>query len=138
MQENLGRNNMKIRLCTVPQCLCVFLLIMSSGVLADTCPSAMDVKNRNVPDNYEWTVSYEMVLSDLLAVTRLYAVAIENSGAFVSCKYESPRTEVRLDGISKTRNCLIVVDSGNWFTLDDGRTVCQEEDTGKCQYKFQC
>ncbi len=116
----------------------VSAFLLNASVFADTCPSAMDVKNRIVPDNYEWTVNYEMVLSDLLAVTKLYAVSIENSGVFVACEYESPRIDVRLDGISKTKKCLITIESGEWFTLDDGRTVCREKDLGKCQYKYEC
>ena len=114
------------------------LLAFNSFVFADTCPSATDIRNRKVPETYEWTVHYELALDDLLSVTQLFAVSIENYGEFVSCKYESPRREVRLDGISKTEKCLIMVDSGNWFTMDDGKIICQEDDLSKCQYKYEC
>ena len=90
----------------------VILFLLSPFVSADTCPSVRDIGNREVPEAYEWTVNYELALDDLLSVTKLYAVTIENHGAFVSCKYESPRREVRLDGISKTKKCLIMVDAG--------------------------
>lgn len=116
----------------------VILLLFSSFVAADTCPSASDIRSRNVPEAYEWTVHYELALDDLLSVTQLFAVSIENHGEFISCKYESPRREARLDGISKIKKCLITVDSGNWFTMDDGKIICQEDDLSKCQYKYEC
>ena len=116
----------------------IILLLFSPIVAADTCPSVRDIKNREVPETYEWTVNYELALDDLLAVTKLYAVTIENHGAFVSCKYESPRREVRLDGISKIKKCLITVDTGDWFTMDNGKIICQDDDIRKCQYKYEC
>jgi len=118
----------------------IFLLSLffSSIVSADTCPSASDIKDRKVPESYEWTVNYEVALDDLLAVTRLYAISIENYGEFVSCKYDSPNREVRLDGISKAEKCLITVDSGDWFTMDNGAIICQEDELSKCQYKYEC
>lgn len=116
----------------------VILFLLSPFVSADTCPSVRDIGDREVPETYEWTVNYELALDDLLSVTKLYAVTIENHGAFVSCKYESPRREVRLDGISKTKKCLIMVDAGDWFTMDNGKIICQEDDITKCQYKYEC
>jgi len=125
---------MKIRILTIA----ILLLLFSPIVSADTCPSAKDIKNREVPEAYEWTVNYELVLDDLLSVTELYAVSIENHGEFVACKYESPKREVRMDGISKTEKCLITVDSGDWFTMDDGKVICQEEILRNCQFKYEC
>lgn len=116
----------------------LFSLLFNPYVLADTCPNASDIRDRKVPEAYEWTVNYEMALDDLLSVTRLYAISIENYGEFVSCRYESPRREVRLDGIPITGKCLITVDTGDWFTIDDGRIVCQEEELTKCQFKYEC
>ena len=116
----------------------VILLLFSPFVVADTCPNASDIRDRKVPEAYEWTVNYEMALNDLLSVTKLYAVSIENYGEFVSCRYESPRREVRMDGIPITGKCLITVDTGDWFTIDDGRIVCQEDELTNCQYKYEC
>ena len=116
----------------------IILFLFGPFVSADTCPSVGDIKNREVPETYEWTVNYELALDDLLSVTKLYAVTIENYGAFVSWKYESPRREVRLDGISKTKKCLITVNTGDWFTMDNGKIICQEDDITKCQYKYEC
>ena len=118
----------------------IFLLalLFSSVVSADTCPTVSDIKDRKVPEAYEWTVNYELALDDLLAVTQLYAISIENYGEFVSCKYDSPNREVRLDGISKAQRCLITVDSGDWFTMDNGAIICQEDNLLKCQYKYEC
>ena len=113
-------------------------LFFSPFVFADTCPTANDIKDRKVPEAYEWTVNYEVALNDLLTVTQLYAVTIENYGEFVSCKYDSPNREVRLDGISKAERCLITVASGDWFTMDNGAIICQEDDLSKCQYKYEC
>ncbi len=113
-------------------------LLFSPLVSADTCPTANDIKDRKVPEAYEWTVNYEVALDDLLAVTQLYAVTIENHGEFISCKYDSPNREVRLDGISRTERCLITVASGNWFTMDNGAIICQEDELSKCQYKYEC
>jgi hypothetical protein len=113
-------------------------LLFSSLVSADTCPTANDIKDRKVPEAYEWTVNYEVALDDLLAVTQLYAVTIENHGEFISCKYDSPNREVRLDGISKAEKCLITVASGDWFTMDNGAIICQEDELSKCQYKYEC
>ena len=113
-------------------------LFISPLVSADTCPTVSDIKDRKVPEAYEWTVNYELALDDLLAVTQLYAVTIENHGEFVSCKYDSPNREVRLDGISKAEKCLITIDSGDWFTMDNGGIICQEDDLSKCQYKYEC
>ena len=118
----------------------IFLLalLFSPLVFADTCPTANDIKGRKVPEAYEWTVNYEVALDDLLAVVQLYAVTIENYGEFISCKYDSPNREVRLDGISKAERCLITVASGDWFTMDNGAIICQEDDLSKCQYKYEC
>ena len=118
----------------------MFLLALSFSpfISADTCPTVSDINDRKVPEAYEWTVNYEVALDDLLAVTRLYAVTIENHGEFVSCKYDSPNREVRLDGISKVVKCLITVDSGDWFTMDNGGIICQEDELSKCQYKYEC
>ncbi len=113
-------------------------LLFSPLVFADTCPTANDIKDRKVPEAYEWTVNYEVALDDLLAVTQLYAVTIENHGEFISCKYESPNREVRLDGISRTERCLITAASGDWFTMDNGAIICQEDELSKCQYKYEC
>jgi hypothetical protein len=113
-------------------------LLFSSLVSADTCPTANDINDRKVPEAYEWTVNYEVALDDLLAVTQLYAVTIENHGEFISCKYDSPNREVRLDGISKAEKCLITVASGDWFTMDNGAIICQEDELSKCQYKYEC
>jgi hypothetical protein len=113
-------------------------LLFSPLVFADTCPTANDIKDRKVPEAYEWTVNYEVALDDLLAVTQLYAVTIENHGEFISCKYDSPNREVRLDGISRTERCLITVASGDWFTMDNGAIICQEDELSKCQYKYEC
>jgi hypothetical protein len=113
-------------------------LLFSSLVSADTCPTANDIKDKKVPEAYEWTVNYEVALDDLLAVTQLYAVTIENHGEFISCKYDSPNREVRLDGISKAEKCLITVASGDWFTMDNGAIICQEDELSKCQYKYEC
>ncbi len=114
------------------------VLFFSPFTSADTCPTASDIKDRKVPEAYEWTVNYEVALDDLLAVTQLYAVTIENHGEFVSCKYDSPNRGVRLDGISKAEKCLITIDSGDWFTMDNGGIICQEDDLSKCQYKYEC
>ena len=114
------------------------ILLFSPFVAADTCPNASDIRDRKVPEAYEWTVNYELALDDLLSVTQLYAVSIENYGEFVSCRYESPKREVRIDGVSKTEKCLIMVDTGDWFTIDDGKIVCQEDELTNCQYKFEC
>jgi len=118
----------------------IFLLALffSPNISADTCPAASDIKDRKVPEAYEWTVNYEVALDDLLAVTQLYAVTIENHGEFVSCKYDSPNREVRLDGISKAEKCLITVDSGDWFTMDNGAIICQEDELSKCQFQYEC
>lgn len=116
----------------------VVFILLGPSVSADTCPSAIDIRNRKVPEAYEWTVNYELALDDLLSVTKLYAVTIENHGAFVSCKYESPRREVKLDGISKTKKCLITVSTGDWFTMDNGKIICRDDDIRRCQYKFEC
>jgi len=118
----------------------IFLLTLyfSPFVSAETCPTASDIKDRKVPEAYEWTVNYELALGDLLSVTQLYAVSIENYGEFVSCKYDSPNREVRLDGISKAEKCLIMVDSGDWFTMDNGGIICQEDELSKCHYKYEC
>lgn len=116
----------------------LILLLFSPFAAADTCPAASEIRNRKVPEAYEWTVHYELALDDLLSVTKLFSVSIENHGEFVSCKYESPRREARIDGISKTEKCLITVESGNWFTMDDGKIICQEDDLSKCQYKNEC
>jgi hypothetical protein len=113
-------------------------LLFSPLVFADTCPTANDIKDRKIPEAYEWTVNYEVALDDLLAVTQLYAVTIENHGEFISCKYDSPNREVRLDGISKAEKCLITVASGDWFTMDNGAIICQEDELSKCQYKYEC
>jgi hypothetical protein len=117
-----------------------FLLVLffSPFISADTCPTVGDIKDRKVPEAYEWTVNYEVALDDLLAVTQLYAVTIENHGEFISCKYDSPNREVRLDGISKAEKCLITVASGDWFTMDNGAIICQEDELSKCQYKYEC
>lgn len=116
----------------------LFSLLFNPFVSADTCPNASDIRDRKVPEAYDWTVNYELALDDLLSVTQLYAVSIENYGEFVSCRYESPKREVRMDGISKTEKCLIMVDTGDWFTIDDGKIVCQEDELTNCQYKFEC
>jgi hypothetical protein len=113
-------------------------LLFSPLLSADTCPTANDIKDRKVPEAYEWTVNYEVALDDLLAVTQLFAVTIENHGEFISCKYDSPNREVRLDGISRTERCLITVASGDWFTMDNGAIICQEDELSKCQYKYEC
>ena len=120
--------------------LFVFFLVMSKWfvVYADTCPTPKEIKDRKVPEAYEWTVHYELALDDLLKSTRLFSVSIENHGEFISCRYDSPRREARIDGVSKEEKCLISVESGDWFIMDNGGVLCMEEDKKLCQFKYEC
>ncbi len=118
-------------------CLSFVLLIMSNAQ-AERCATPIELKERRISPDYEWSVNEEVTLESLLAVQKLYAVTIENYGEFVACKYEAPQQYIRLDGAPKKSKCPIRVLSDNWFISERGQTVCSEEDYTLCHFEAAC
>jgi hypothetical protein len=118
----------------------IFLLtpLLVLAAEADGCPSAMDVRYRLISETYEWTVDEGITLEDVISVTRLFAVSIENHGEYVSCKYEYDKRFLKLDGAPKKNNCRITFSSGKWLDAGNGKLICDEEDVTQCNFKVEC
>jgi len=112
--------------------------MLYSNAYAASCATADDVRDRHIPTDYDWSVNEEVSLDNLLSVTHLYGVTIENYGEFVSCKYEAAQQYIRLDGAPKNSKCPVRTVSDNWFVSDSGRTVCGDEDKTLCRFDFGC
>jgi len=59
----------------------LFSLFFSPFVSADTCPTVSDIKDRKVPESYEWTVNYEPALDDLLSVRDYILSALKTTAS---------------------------------------------------------
>ena len=118
----------------------VFILAALPGAAAETggCPSAMDVRYRLIPESFEWTVDEGITLEDVISVTRLFAVSIENHGEFISCKYDYDKGFLKLDGLPKKDNCRIASVSGKWLDAGNGKLICDEEDAARCSFRIEC
>ena len=118
------------------------VVIVFSGLapvsLAERCATPQEVRARLVSPDYEWSVSEEASLDDILAVEKLYGASIENYGEFIACKYEAPQKYIRLDGVPKDGSCPIQAASDNWFSSEAGKSVCEEDDVTLCRFSFAC
>jgi hypothetical protein len=116
----------------------LLFLVFLPDVRADACPSADQVRNRNISRKYEWTVREGISLEDLLSVKKLYAVRIMDDGTYVSCNYTTDKWPVKLDATSVSGKCEFMPDKGEWKNTESGEIVCLEKDTGNCGFSFKC
>jgi hypothetical protein len=117
----------------------LFVLILTvSNAYADRCATPLEVKDRLISPDYEWSVNEEVTLDGLLSVSQLYGVTIENYGEFVACKYEASQQYIRLDGAPKDSKCPVRPISDNWFISESGRMVCDEKDNTLCHFESAC
>ncbi len=112
--------------------------LIFTNAYAERCATADEVRDRQISADYEWSVNEEVSLDNLLSVTHLYGVTIENYGEFVSCKYEALQQYIRLDGAPKNSTCPVRALSDNWFVSESGRTVCSAKDFTLCHFDFGC
>ena len=114
------------------------MLFFTSNVPADNCPTPEAIRERTIPEQYDWTVDEGITLKELVSVNKLYAVRIMNYGDYVSCRYSTEKWPVTLDGKPEGDQCELVPDAGEWISTDSGHLVCREEDVTKCGFKFEC
>ncbi len=114
------------------------LLIFSSLVNADQCPSVETVKERNISREYDWSIDERRTLDDVLSVEKLYSVRIKNKGEFIACYYSGSKNLLRLDGAPLKKDCTIDEKSGAWELSKNGEQICNEEDLNLCVYEIHC
>jgi hypothetical protein len=116
----------------------ISFFINSNLVLADHCPSAEVVKERNISREYDWSIDDRKTLDDVLSVEKLYSVRLKNKGEFVACYYSSSNSLLRMDGAPLEKGCKIIQKSGNWIGEENNEQVCKEEDLNLCVYEIHC
>lgn len=116
----------------------VFVLLLASNVIADSCPTPGEIRERKISKLYEWTVDENTTLKELLSVNKLYAVRIMNNGEYISCRYTTKKWPVTLDGKPDGKGCELTPLAGEWTSTDSGHLVCREKEVTKCGFKFEC
>lgn len=126
---------MRFTFCTI-----VALLILACPVArADSCPSAYQVHSRKISRDYEWTVDEGVTLKEILSVTRLRAVAVQNAGEFIICGYDRGKGKnLNLYAKPKGKLCVVTRAGGKWNKSDAGDLSCGENDPEKCRFQFNC
>ena len=76
-------------------------------------------------------------IDDMLSVTRLIAISIENQLEYVSCKYKIDSKFIKLDGKPVSENCSISISSGSWLTHGN-RKICSEKELDQCLFDIDC
>ncbi len=109
-----------------------------SYVPADVCPTAEEIRGKKISRSYDWAVTENTTLEELLSVKDLYAVRIMDYDAYVSCRYTTVEWPVTLDGNPLESKCRIVPDAGEWTSTDSGDLVCREKDVTNCGFKMKC
>lgn len=117
---------------------CLVCCLFSLAVFADQCPSAEQVRERNISRDYDWSVDETVTLDMLLTVSGLREVSLQNHGEFVSCYYLSGQLPVRMDGTAPDPGCLVTRASGTWISLPGGTLKCNEEEHDQCHFSIQC
>ena len=118
--------------------LLLFLCIYAeSSIYAESCPSPEQIRERQISRDFEWTVDEDTSLDDMLSVTRLIAISVENQLEYVSCKYKNNSKFIKLDGKASRENCSISISSGTWLT-NGKRRICDEKELGKCLFDIDC
>jgi len=106
---------------------------------ADSCPSADQVHSRKISRDYEWTVDEGITLKDILSVTRLRAVAVQNAGEFIICGYDRGKGKhLNLYAKPKGNLCVVTRAGGKWHKSDAGDLSCREDDPEQCRFQFNC
>lgn len=120
--------------------LFIFIFLTTQVIRAEVtnCPSPMEVKERQISQQFDWTVAEDVTLHSLLNVRRLYFVSIENHGEFLACSYDSETLQIRLDGKPIQSGCLIKPQSEQWFSSEPGMNVCLESDKSQCKVFVKC
>ena len=116
------------------------VLIVPFSLRAESysCPSIQSIKDRTISKEFDWTVSEQTTLEQVLNVSELLEVRIENHGDFVGCIYKSTNDLVRLDAKPITVDCLLVPLSANWLMNDIGQSVCNDTDKMRCKFEVSC
>ncbi len=105
---------------------------------AYTCPSIELIKSRKISKDFDWTVSDKTTLKQVLNVSELIDVSIENHGEFIGCIYKSDNEMVRLDAKPITVDCLVITSSLNWLMNENGQSVCNENNKMQCKFEVSC
>ena len=116
----------------------VLLWLMMTSVMADSCPTPKQVKDRKISNAYEWTVKEGVTLDNILAVEKLYSVRIMDNGDYVSCHYTTSQWPVTLDAKPEKSQCRIHHDDNQWEVTQSGQAICKEKDSGKCSFSIEC
>ena len=114
------------------------LFFMGSNVLADTCPAPSEIKARNIPDDYDWSVAENISLEQLINVEILFSVRIKNKNEYIACYYRNSDRVIRLDGLPLGKDCRVYHESNNWQVTDNHEWFCDDEDKYSCLYKKNC
>jgi hypothetical protein len=115
----------------------IYILLMTN-TQADVCPTAEEIRDKKISRSYDWAVTENTTLDELLSVKDLYAVRIMDYDSYVSCRYTAVEWPVTLDGNPLDSECRIVPDAGEWTGTDSGELVCREKDVTKCGFKMEC
>jgi len=105
---------------------------------ADVCPTAEEVRDKKISRNYDWAVTENTTLKELLSVKELYAVRIMDYDAYVSCRYTTIKWPVTLDGSPLKSTCKIEPDAGEWTSTNSGDLVCREKEVTECGFRMEC
>ncbi len=119
----------------------LFLVFLNTTQLhaeSFSCPLISEVKERTISQYFEWTVSDDTSLHSILNVNELLSVSIESYGEFLACTYMSETIQFRLDAKPLEDNCLLVPTSENWFSDGSGKSVCQDDEKGRCVFEINC
>ena len=117
--------------------LIILCLYANGNVYAFSCPSPEEIRERKISRDFEWTVNDDTSLDDMLSVTRLIAISIENQLEYVSCKYKIDSKFIKLDGKPVSENCSISISSGSWLTHGN-RKICSEKELDQCLFDIDC
>ena len=118
--------------------LFAILLLITSLVLADTCPAPQTVKDRKISRVYAWYIDERRTLDDVLAVEKLYSVRLKNNGEYVSCYYSGNGLLLEMDAWPLKAGCSVVEHKGVWRTISEEERVCDEQDMAACQFAIYC
>ena len=116
----------------------IIFSINSSLLFADQCPTPKKIQERNISREFDWTINERRTLEDVLSVEKLYSVRIRNEAEYIACYYTGSRGLLRLDGKPLKQYCRVKEVSGRWESIENGETICLEDELGKCEYDMKC
>ena len=117
-----------------------YLMFSSASSFANdfACPLINQVKNREISQDFEWTVAEDVTLHSILNVESIDSVSILNHGEFIRCTYLSEGIEVNLDAKNVKPACVFVSDEKSWIHLEKSNAECFLENKQECSASIVC